>query len=40
LITQLSTAEDEEEEDEEIFGEIPDKYLDPIMGTVIIFLFS
>lgn len=34
LITQLSTAEDEEEEDEEIYGEIPDKYLDAIMGTL------
>lgn len=40
LITQLSTAEDEEEEDEEIYGEIPDKYLDAIMGTVLFCLFS
>lgn len=34
LIQQLSNAKKEEEEDETIYGEIPDQYLCSIMGTV------
>jgi hypothetical protein len=40
LILQLSNAKKEEEEDETIFGEIPDQYLCSIIGTVIHVLFS
>jgi hypothetical protein len=40
LIYQLSTAKKEEEEDETIFGEIPDQYLCNIIGTVQIGLHS
>ena len=40
LISQLSNAKKDEEEDEAIFGEIPDQYLCSIIGTVTKVLFS
>ena len=40
LIVKLSKAAEMEEEDEEIYGEIPDKYLCELMQTVRVSLFS